>query len=113
MRGTLLRALVHVRRGVKGEPGASSESHPFDVESYVFIWSAHWLHVTVLPAAGNPSDLGTLGYLIVLFTFLPTCFISAAVSGFFFSVFTAVFLLEQEVLVSRGSLNWFLSVLHK
>ncbi|TWW81269.1 hypothetical protein D4764_01G0010840 [Takifugu flavidus] len=25
--------LVHVRGGVKGEPGASSESHPFDVES--------------------------------------------------------------------------------
>lgn len=56
--GTLLRMLVHVRRGVKVEPGASSESHPFDVESYIFIWAAHWLHVTVLPAASTPRIYG-------------------------------------------------------
>lgn len=116
--GTLLRMLGHVRRGVKGEPGASSESHPFDVESYVFIWPAHWLRVTVLPAASAPRISGLSEIQLFFLLFLQPVSLARLVRGLF-SVFTIVFLLEQEVRVSLGSqfstasLSWFISIRNK
>lgn len=68
-----MHAHVHVRRRVKGKREASCESHLLLVESYVFIWSAHWFHVTVLPAANSTQTHGLT--CLFFFPFLATCFI--------------------------------------
>lgn len=62
---------------VKGEPKAYSESHLLVVESYnksYNIWSAHWFHVTGLPAANTPQTHGPTDMCLFFFPFLATSF---------------------------------------
>lgn len=103
-----VRVRVHVCGRVKGEPEGSSESHLLVVESYIFIWSAHWFHVTVLPAANTPQTHRLTHICLFFFPFLATCFVVRLFlflrSSFFFPDLTGFSVLD-------GFFLQFLSVL--